>query len=71
MIDQTIKHELLFMRCENWNTRACPSQKNAVMGLTVINQDHLFLLSDETVTRLKEICSACSAFNKKFAKPVV
>jgi hypothetical protein len=66
MMDRTITHELLFARCEKWNTPACPQQTNAIMGLSLINQDHLFLLSDETVSRLKKICSNCPAFKKKY-----
>ena len=65
MIDQTITPELLFARCENWNTPACPHQINAIMGLSIINQKHLFLLSDETVLQLKKMCSECTRFKKK------
>ena|GEM_PF-2644451 len=65
MIDQYITPELLFARCENWNTPTCPHQRNAIMGLSIINQDHLFLLSDETVSQLKKMCKRCSAFKKK------
>ena len=65
MMDRSITHELLFTRCENWNTRACPHKNNAAMGLSIINQAHLFLLSDETVSRLRKICRTCQAFKKK------
>jgi len=68
MKDRTITHELLFTRCENWNTKACPHLRNAIMGLSLINQDHLFLLSDETVFRLKKICSRCPVFKKKYKR---
>lgn len=65
MSDQTITPELLFARCKNWNTPVCPHQKNAIMGLSIINQDHLFLLSDETVLHLKKMCRKCPRFKKK------
>jgi hypothetical protein len=65
MIDQYITPELLFARCENWNTPVCPHQTNAIMGLSIINQDHLFLLSDETVHQLKKMCKRCPVFRKK------
>jgi hypothetical protein len=65
MIDQYITPELLFARCVYWNTPVCPQQANAIMGLSIINQDHLFLLSDETVRQLKKICKGCPAFEKK------
>jgi len=65
MMDQSITHELLFARCENWDTSTCPYQNNAVMGLSIINQAHLFLLSDETVSQLKKMCGSCPAFKKK------
>lgn len=65
MIDQTITPELLFARCGNWNTPACPHQTDAIMGLSIINRDHLFLLSDETVRQLIKICKGCPVFKKK------
>ena len=65
MIDQYITHKLFFARCENWNTETCPHQTNAIMGLSVINRDHLFLLSDETVSQLKKMCRTCPVFKKK------
>jgi len=65
MIDHYITPELLFARCENWNTMVCPYQTNAIMGLSIINQDHLFLLSDETVLQLKKMCRRCPIFKKK------
>ena len=65
MIDQYITPELLFARCKYWNTPICPCQTKAIMGLSIINQDHLFLLSDETVSQLKKMCRKCSAFKKK------
>ena len=65
MIDQYITPELLFARCENWNTVVCPHRTNAIMGLSIINQDHLFLLSDETVWQLKKMCKGCPVFRKK------
>ena len=65
MIDQHITPELLFARCKNWNTWVCPHRTNAIMGLSIINQDHLFLLSDKTVWQLKKMCQGCSVFSKK------
>jgi len=65
MIDHTITPELLFARCENWTTPTCPHQTNAIMGLSIINQEHLFLLSDETVLQLKKMCQGCRHFKKK------
>jgi hypothetical protein len=65
MMDRSITHELLFARCENWNTPACPHLKNAIMGLSLINKKHLFLLSDKTVSQLKALCRQCLAFKKK------
>jgi hypothetical protein len=61
----TITHELLFMRCQNWNTSRCPHRQDAVMALAAINQDHLFLLADETVAKLKKLCRECHRFQKK------
>jgi hypothetical protein len=60
-----ITHELLFARCANWNTQTCPQQRNPIMGLSLINRDHLFLLSDETVSQLKVICRDCPVFKGK------
>ena len=65
MMDRSVTHELLFARCENWNTSACPYLKNAIMGLSLINKEHLFLLSDKTVLQLKALCRQCTAFRKK------
>ena len=65
MMDQYITPELLFARCNCWNTPACPYRKNAIMGLSIINQDHLFLLSDETVLQLRKMCMGCPVFKKK------
>jgi len=65
MVHKSITHELLFVRCKHWNTPSCPHQQNAVMGLSVLNQDHLFLLSDKTVSRLKTLCEQCPCFKKK------
>lgn len=60
-----ITHELLFMRCRNWSTPQCPHQQNAVMALAAINQEHLFLLADETVAKLRTLCRACPSFQTK------
>lgn len=57
--------ELRFTRCNNWNTRSCPHQKKAVMGLSVINRSNLYVLSDETVAELNSMCNDCSGFSKK------
>jgi hypothetical protein len=57
--------ELLFTRCNNWNTRLCPHQDKAVMGLSVINRSNLYVLSDETVAELNSLCNDCREFNKK------
>lgn len=65
MKDQYITPELLFARCKYWDTPACPYQTNAIMGLSIINRDHLFLLSDETVIQLKKMCMECPVFKKK------
>ena len=65
MMDRSITHELLFTRCENWNTSTCPHLKNAIMGLSLINKEHLFLLSDKTVSQLKALCRHCPTFKKK------
>jgi len=65
MMHRSITHELLFARCENWNTSACPHLKNAIMGLSLINKKHLFLLSDKTVSQLKALCRQCPDFKKK------
>ena len=62
---RTNTSELLFTRCENWNTRLCPYQKKAVMGLSVINQSNLYVLSDETVGELNDLCNDCRGFSKK------
>ena len=65
MIDHYITPELLFARCVNWNTPECPQRTNAIMGLSIINQDHLFLLSDATVLQIKKMCKECPFFKKK------
>ncbi len=65
MPKNTITHELLFMRCRNWNTLQCPHLKNAVMALAAINQEHLFLLADETVAKLRKLCRLCPDFQRK------
>jgi len=65
MMDRSITRELLFARCKNWNTPVCPHQGNAIMGLSIINRDHLFLLSDDTVLQLKKMCRECPVFKKK------
>ena len=57
--------ELLFTRCNNWNTRLCPHQGKAVMGLSVINRSNLYVLSDETVEELNAFCNDCGGFSKK------
>lgn len=57
--------ELRFTRCKNWNTRVCPYHKKAVMGLSVINESNLYVLSDETVVELNTLCNDCRAFSKK------
>ena len=62
---KTNTNELRFTRCRNWNTRRCPYHKKAVMGLSVINQSNLYVLSDETVGELNTLCKACSVFSKK------
>lgn len=59
--------ELLFTRCNNWNTRRCPYFKSAVMGLTVLNRATLYVLSDGTVAELNRLCDGCRAFSRKTA----
>jgi hypothetical protein len=62
---KTNTSELRFTRCKNWNTHGCPYQKRAVMGLSVINQSNLYVLSDATVAELNTLCNDCRAFSKK------
>lgn len=61
--------ELLFTRCNNWNTLLCPYHKKAVMGLSVINRSNLYVLSDETVAELNTLCEGCRVFSKKATDP--
>ena len=65
MPDKYIINELLFRRCEHWDTDKCPFRNKAVMGLTVINRSNLFLLSDATVAELNQTCGGCEVFTRK------
>jgi hypothetical protein len=66
---KTNTSELLFTRCNNWNTRGCPYSKKAVMGLSVINRSNLYVLSDRTVAELNTLCEGCHVFSKKTTDP--
>ena len=65
MNQKTNISELRFTRCLHWNTLACPHCKQAVMGLSVINQQTLYVLSDDTVAALNTLCRSCRVFSKK------
>ena len=65
MPDKYITDELLFRRCENWDTEKCPFRSKVAMGLSAINRSNPFLLSDETVAELNRICESCAVFSRK------
>ena len=65
MPNQVFTETLIFTRCQNWNTEACPHLKNPQMQLTIINESHFWLLNDKTVGELNGICDGCKEFLKK------
>ena len=55
--------EMLFLKCRNWNSDACPHRNSIPMRLSLLNPAPRLMLSEKTNRQLLDICSACSNKN--------
>ena len=51
--------EMIFLKCRNWNTDACPQRSSIPMRLSLLNPAPRVMLSEKTNRQLHYICSNC------------
>ena len=61
---QYVIKQLFFTDCQHWVTEQCPNLHSTEMQLSVINQEHLWLLNDKTVKALADMCKGCVEFGQ-------
>ena len=60
MPNHAFSETLLFTRCSNWNTEACPHLTASNMQLSIMNQlTNWLLLDDKTMAELNVLCDVC------------
>ena len=64
MTNQVFTETLIFTRCVRYTTDTCPHKKNTAMKLAEINAPKCFLLNDQTVEELNQLCSQCDHFQR-------
>ena len=50
---------MLFLKCTNWNTDACPHRNSVPVRLALLNPSPRVMLSEKTTRQLYELCRAC------------
>ena len=62
MTKQAFTEMLILTRCACWNTDNCPHMDDPDMQLSIINSPRHWLLSDQSVKKLNQLCDGCGEF---------
>jgi hypothetical protein len=65
MTDQVFTETLIFTRCFRYLTDTCTNTKNTGMKPAEINAPKCFLINDQTVEELNNLCTNCSEFQTR------
>lgn len=66
--EKHVIEQLFFNNCQQLNTERCPNLQSPQMQLSIINARYWFMLNDEAVEILAEMCKECATFIRKHYK---
>jgi hypothetical protein len=70
MANQVFTEMPIFTTCPRYTTNTCPHRKNTTIKFAETNAPKCFLLNDQTVEELNELCSNCQEKSHESASSV-